>query len=101
MQKEITVKGRMLLAAGLSALISTSVSAGRLTSQSTLAEWENSRREDQVALAKYMLARTAGRDIGKTADLLICIEKVAREPAYATIPVHKIASPCLVLIGAE
>jgi len=91
----------MLLIAGLSALISTSVSAGRLTGQSTLAQWENSRRDDQIALVRDMLARTAGRDVSKTADLMICIEKVARAPAHANIPIHKIASPCLVLIGAE
>ncbi|MDL2402552.1 hypothetical protein [Rhizobium mayense] len=95
------MKGRMLLIAGLSALVSTSASAARLTRESTLADWENSRREDQMALAKDLLARTAGRDLGKTADLLICIENVARKPAYATIPIHKIAAPCLVLIGAE
>ncbi|MDL2409863.1 hypothetical protein PY650_30440 [Rhizobium calliandrae] len=95
------MKGRMLLIAGLSALIATSALAARLTRDSTLADWESSRKEDQVALAKDMLARTAARDLGKTADLLTCIEKVAREPAHATIPIRKIASPCLVLIGAE
>ncbi|RAX40937.1 hypothetical protein DQ393_14090 [Rhizobium tropici] len=91
----------MLLILGLSAFIATSVSAGRLTGHSTLAQWENSRRGDQVALARDILARTAGRDVGKAADLMICIEKVARDPAHANIPLHKIASPCLVLIGAE
>ncbi|MBB5576616.1 hypothetical protein [Rhizobium paranaense] len=95
------MNGRILLIAGLLALISTSVSAARLTGQSTLAEWENNQADDRMALAKHMLARTAGRDVGKTAELMMCIEKVARDPAHANIPIRKIASPCLVLIGAE
>jgi len=91
----------MLVIAGLAALVATSALAGRLTSQSTLAEWENSRRDARLDLAKSILARTAKRDVGKAMDLFACIEKVARDPAHANIPIHKISSPCLVLIGAE
>lgn len=91
---------RVWLGVGLSAIIVTSAAAGGLTGRSTLGDWENSRGDEQMALARDMLARTSGGNDARAVDLMFCIEKVAGDPANANLKIGEIAAACLVLMDA-